>query len=153
MNGRWIRVRDYENGVSHIKLADILQEVFGGDALNWSILFLDGILNPRANISIQELEKKINKSERGLSVSWKDLLALSKNFSQIYEIVLLGCVNVNLLKRYASEEEMHKNCNIVIELVDCAFWEIYSKDNRVIKALKNKFRNIEELNNKNQMYE
>ena len=63
----------------------------------------------------------------------------------MFETVVLGAYNINLLHRYKEEREMYITCDVVIELIDCAFWEVYVKDMKVIERLKKKFKEIELL--------
>ena len=61
----------------------------------------------------------------------------------MYETIILGSKNVDLLHRYKEEKEMYKTCDIVLELIDCAFWEVYVKDIKIIEKFKGKFKEIE----------
>ncbi len=40
---------------------------------------------------------------------------------------------------------MYIICDVVIELIDCAFWEVYVKDMKVIDRLRERFKEIELL--------
>jgi hypothetical protein len=55
------------------------------------------------------------------------------------------CKDEKFLHRYETEQEMYKTCDIVIDLIDCAFWEVYSQDHSLLYLLKNKFKKIEFL--------
>ena len=131
--------------VLSVKLSDILKEVPNGNFFFWSILFLDGIPNPGRGEFLAEYKKQINKSENGLRIDWEDLLSLSSQFYQIFEVIVLGSSDVNLLHRYKNEQEMYTTCDIVIDLMDCAFWEIYAKEKNIILRLKKKFPKSELL--------
>ncbi len=40
---------------------------------------------------------------------------------------------------------MYQSCDIVIELIDCAFWQIFTKDQELIDRIKRKFKEVELL--------
>lgn len=139
-----IRISD-ENNILNITLSDILEEVSNSDSLHWDILFLDGMPNPGNPGLIDECEQKINQSKNGLLVSIAELNLVSNKFFQIYETTILGCMDERFLVRYSKEEEMYNTCDIVIELIDCSFWEVYSKDHNLVDKLIKKFKKSEVL--------
>lgn len=145
MKTKGIRIADSKGNVLIVKLSDILVQISDGNNLNWSVLFLDGILNPSQNLTLTELKKKINHSENGMLIKWNDLIKLSDVFFQIYEVIILGSKDLTVLHRYKDEQEMHLRCDIVIELIDCAFWEIFSKNESLISKIKAKFKETELL--------
>lgn len=53
-------------------------------------------------------------------------------------MTLLGNQDLGLLKRYASEKEMYEKCAIVIELIDCSFWEVHAHEKALILSLQKK---------------
>ena len=126
-------------------LSDILDEITDGSSFYWTILFLDGTPNPGHGIFLTDYENKINNSENGLLVKWEELTTLPIKFFQMFETTILGCRNAKLLRRYSKEEEMYRTCDIVIDLIDCAFWEVYSKDQNLINRLEEKFKDVEML--------
>ena len=137
-----IRIFEDKNEFLSILLSDILKEISEGDSLFWAILFLEGtpVQNQRKNLI--KYMNQINESSEGLYIKWKDLFTLSDQFDQIFETIILGCKNINLLHRYKNEKQMYKSCDIVIELIDCAFWEIYAKDFNIVQKIKVKFPNL-----------
>jgi hypothetical protein len=145
MNIQGIRISDSKDNVLFVKLSDILEEIPYGFSLCWSILFLDGTPNQGEGRFLSEYQNRINKSENGLRIDWKDLKSLSKKYFQMFETTILGCRDANLLHRFDDEKEMYHTCDIVIDLIDCAFWEVYSKDSVIIDNLNRKFKEIEIL--------
>ena len=137
MNTKGIRISD-EFDVLNISLSEILEEVIDGKSFYWTILFLDGTPNNDQK-DLLKMCKKINQSENGLIVTWENLLTISNRFYQMFETIILGCKNPDLLRRYNSEEEMYKTCDITIELIDRAFWEVYSRDKLLMDRIKKKF--------------
>lgn len=140
-----IRISDGRGNVLRPTLSDILEEINEDVSFNWCILFLDGTPNPGQGNFLIECEKKINDSENGLFYSLEELKDLSGKFFQMFETIVLGSYDINVLHRYKEEKDMYTACDIAIELIDCAFWEVYAKDRKIIKRLKEKFKEIEIL--------
>jgi hypothetical protein len=145
MKTKGIRISESKGDVLSPTLLDILEEITDGDSYYWCILFLYGIPKENQGSFLSQYEEIIKNSDNGISISWIDLKKLSDKFFQMYEITVLGARNLNLLKRYESEDEMYDACDIVIDLIDRAFWEVYSKDVSLINRLAKKFNDIEFL--------
>lgn len=140
-----IRISDSRDNVLDITLSDILEEIQNGSFLKWSILFLDGMPNPEEEKFLSEYQNRISKSKNGLRITWGELNLVGSKFSQIFETVILGCKKQESLCRYINDHEMYQSCDVVIELIDCAFWQVFSKDQELIKRLKEKFKETELL--------
>lgn len=138
-----IRIFEGRGDILSPTLSDILKEIDQPFIFNWNILFLDGTPNPGYGEFLTDYKKKINNSENGILVSWGELKNLSEKFFQMYETIILGSKNAALLHRYKEEKEMYKTCDIVLELIDCAFWEVYVKDIKIIERFKKNFKDIE----------
>ncbi len=146
MESKGIRIQDLkENGVVSVGLLDILEEVHHGSSFYWSILYLEATGPLGEGRSIAAFEKQIYDSENGLFITWEDLKLLCMKFYQIIDISLIGCKNINLLRRYENDQEIHETCDIVIEMIDSTYWEIFSKDEQLINRLASKFKKIELL--------
>lgn len=140
-----IRILDSKDHILNVTLGDILQEVKRNNAYLWSLLFLDGISSKNEGNRLKQFENEINSSENGVLIDWKELTHLSDRFYQMYETILLGSKDPQLLRRYQTEAQMYQSCDIVIELIDCAFWEVHSKDSEFINRLKRKFKETENI--------
>jgi hypothetical protein len=140
-----IRISDERGNVLGPTLADILEEITDRDSFYWSILFLDGTPSPGQGHFIAEFKSRIKISENGLLIKYEELVELSSKFHQMFETTVLGCRDEKSLRRYATEKEMYRTCDIVIDLIDCAFWEVYSKDEQLINKLAIKFKEVESL--------
>lgn len=140
-----IRIFDMKDNVLNVEISDILNEIQQGNNLSWSILFLDGTPNSGKGNIVNEYKKQINKSEEGLKINWDHIFLIGNEFFQLFEVLILGCKTKEFLHRYDDDREMYQSCDIVIELIDCAFWQIFSKDPELINRLQKKFKNIELL--------
>lgn len=140
-----IRILDEENGVVAVGLPDILMEIQHGDLYQWAILFLHSMGDLGDGESIPVFENMINNSQEGLLINWEDLNLLSKKFYQIFDLILIGCRNKDLILRYQNDQEMHNTCDIVIEMIDCDYWEVFAKDLSFMERLEKKFKQVEWL--------
>ena len=61
------------------------------------------------------------------------------------DIIVIGSKDKDSLHRYDNDQEMYESCDIVIEMVDSNFWEVFSKDPSLIARLKAKFKETELL--------
>jgi len=145
MKTRGIRISDGIDDILSPTLPDILKEIYNGDSFYWSILFLHASGDLGEGKSIPEFEEQIYNSEKGLFINWEELNILSGKFFQIIDIIIIGCQNESLLHRYENEHEMYETCDIVIELHDSCFWEVFSKDEQLINRLASKFNEIKFL--------
>ena len=140
-----IRIADGRGKVLRPTLKDILEEMHQGSSFKWRILFLDGTPKPGEGLFLIEYEKKMNESKNGLLLSLQELKNVSDRFFQMFETIVMGSYDVKFLHRYDDENDMYKTCDVVIELIDCAFWEVYTKDISLIERLKIRFKEIELL--------
>lgn len=145
MTTRGIRILDTEDRVVSVNLKDILDEIERGESLHWSILFFDGMGQLKDGKSINDFVEEIDSAERGFFITWNDLNALAKCMQQIRDITIIGCKDLDDIRRHDQEQEMYENRDIVIEMCDTSFWEVFSKDENLIKNLKAKFKDTEPL--------
>jgi len=43
------------------------------------------------------------------------------------DIVIIGCAEENSLRRYEDDQRMYENCDIVIEMLDSAYWGFFQR--------------------------
>lgn len=140
-----IRVLDKIDRWVSVHLLDVLPEIENGERFHWSILDLYAMGDLGTGRSIPDFEEEVIESERGISIEWQELVFLAKHIEQIYDIVLLGCLNPDQIKRYQTDEEMYEACDIVIVMFDSSYWELFTKDKNLIEKWIKKFRNVEWL--------
>ena len=144
MKSKGIRILDKKENIVCVELSDIFEEIQDGKEFNWSILYIDAIGHLKGR-SISDFEDEIIESDRGLFITWDELNQLSKKLREIYGIIVLGDANKKSLRRYQEDQEMYETCDVVIEIVDSAFWQVFSKDASLIDRLSKKFKEIEFL--------
>jgi len=124
-------------------LSSILDEIADGDDFCWAILFIDGVANPDFVQEVAALRKRLPTE---LKVNWSDLKSIGEKFFQIYELTIIGSKDANRLRQYDSDKDMYESCDVVIELIDCAFWEVFARDSDLIDRLSQKFKDTEIIN-------
>lgn len=142
MKTRGLRVFDEGNDKILIPLHDILKLV-DQHAYHWGILFVDGMPKKPYVEEISHVQNILEKSDQGIPISEENLMELSSKFFQIYEIVLIGSKNHLDLKKDYSEIILFQQHDIVIVMIDCAFWEIYSHDKSLLEKYEKKFLKTE----------
>ena len=145
MQAKGIRILDKKNGLVSVELPSIFSEIKNGDSLYWSILYSYATGDLGQGQSIPEYEQKIADFEKGSFISWGELNLLSKKLYDVMDFTLIGCYDQTFLKRYENECEMHDSCDIVIEMIDSSYWEVYSKNEKLIEKLAAKFKQVEFL--------
>jgi hypothetical protein len=145
MNSKGIRILDKKNSTVTVELTDIFHEILDGDALNWSILYFYGTGHLKNGTSIPAFEEETNRSEKGLLINWKDLNLLAINLWDIFDSLIIGCRKQEMISRYTNDQEMYESCDIVIEMVDSSYWEVFSKDEDLINRLAAKFKEVKLL--------
>lgn len=146
MKVRGIRISDSRDRVVSVELPDILEEIRDGNLLQWSILYLEATGDLGEDRSIADFEEKIFNLEDGLYINWEDLNILSKKFNQVIDIIIIGSKSKLLLRRYTNDHEMYETCDVVIQMIDSSYWEVFSQDKSLIDRLSTKFKKIKLLN-------
>jgi hypothetical protein len=145
MRTNGIRILDKNKRKVSVELEDLFEEIRNGNLLEWTILYFYGIVKLNNGKSVPEFEDEINKSSKGLLINWKDLNELAANFLDVYDILIIGCKDSSKLIRYENDQIMYETCDIVIEMFDSSFWEVFSNDESLIKRLAEKFNEIQYL--------
>lgn len=145
MKVKEIKISDKLDGAVGVKLQDILEEIPNGNQLHWAILYLYSMGDLSDGKSILDLEEEINKSQQSYILTWEGLNELTAKFDQVFGIQVMGCKDMKLLVRSDDAEEMYQNSEIFIELIDSAFWEVYSKNEDLIERLTVKFKKVKQL--------
>jgi len=133
-----IQIKANRNHFIGISLLDILDLIDKPENYKWSILWIEAIGEIK-NDTMLDFEIRVNKSTSGYMVRFSDLVNLAKSFTRVIEILIIGDENINNLKRYDIDHEMHSNCNFCLELVDSSYWDIYSNDMIFLKTIKEKW--------------
>ena len=130
------------SNILNIELRDILKIIKSGSKLEW-VLWDDVelVYKKTWRLNVSELENKVRNQENGFPIEWNDLLDFSKHIHQAIWITILGSIKPLKLSKGTSVEDVYKNCEYVIKLIDSSFWEIYINNNEVAKEFLNTFHN------------
>lgn len=145
MKTQGIRILDSENNVVSVKLFNILDLIKNGASFNWDILVSDIMPLPEEGEFFIDLENQVKENEKGLIVSWDQLKELSQKIHQEIDLTIIGCKDEKFLHRYENDKDMYEACDIVIEMIDSGYWEIFSKDKELIDKLSAKFKEVKPL--------
>ncbi|MBA3238254.1 MAG: hypothetical protein H0T62_07920 [Parachlamydiaceae bacterium] len=140
MKAKGIRILDKINRVVSVKLQDILKEISNGNLLYWSILHFYGSGVLKNEKSIEVLEEEANKSEKGFFLTWDDLNELANDLWEIEDMLVIGSKKQEKIIRHKIDQDMYESCDIVIEMFDSCYWEVFSSDEALINRLATKFK-------------
>lgn len=135
MKTKGIEVYINQNEETEVWFPEILKQISDGESFLWSVLFIDAWRDDNGEKS----SVKVHGLERGLILNWNDLNAFTSNLFNLLEAVVIGCKNEKYLRDYEDEQEMFETCDITINNIDGCYWEIFSKDDKLITHLAAKF--------------
>jgi hypothetical protein len=144
MKSKGIRISDIKNGKC-IPLSNLLETIQDEKQFFWAWLWLDVTPLKNEGQYVIELQKKINQSKGGLTATFESISETSKKIFQEIDLTIIACKTKENIHRYKEDKEMYETCDIVIEMIDGGFWEIFSKNVAWINQLAEKFQNIEFL--------
>ena len=145
MKTNGIRILDKKNQIVCVKLQDILEEIVNGEQFYWSILFFYGTGNLRDDKSIPVFEDEVRKLERGMLIKWDALNLLAGTLDQVVDMLIIASKDLQLISRYKNDIEMYEACDIVVEMVDSSYWEVFSRDEGLVGRLAAKFKDTKFL--------
>jgi len=144
MKTKGIRISDIKDGKC-IPLSDLLKNIPDETQFFWALLWLDATPLENEGKYLIALQKKTNQSENGLTVTFESLLVISKKIFQEINLAIIACKEKENIHRYKNDREMYETCDIVIEMIDGGFWEIFSKNTKWIDQLAKKFQTVKFL--------
>jgi len=144
MSTKGLRISDIKNGKC-ISLSELLINIPDPDQLKWSLLWFDVTPTENEGRFISGLTEKVNNAERGFLCSFTSLLEFSEKIFQEIEVLVIGCKTKENLHRYKEDQKMYEACDIVIEMIDGGFWEVFAKNEILIGQLAKKYKKVEFL--------
>jgi hypothetical protein len=144
MKSKGIRISDIKDGKC-IPLSELLETIPDEKQFFWAWLWLDVTPLEHEGQHLVELQKKINQSEDGLTTTFESILEMSKKIFQEIDLTIIACKTKENIRRYKEDKEMYETCDIVIEMIDGGFWEVFSKNVTWINQLAKKFQSVEFL--------
>ncbi len=144
MKTKGIRISDIKDGKC-IPLSELLENIPNEKQFFWALLWLDVTSLKNEGKHLIALEKKTNQSKNGLLLTFESLLKISKKIFQEINVTIIACKAKESLHHYKEDREMYETCDIVIEMIDGGFWEVFSKNVEWLNQLAKKFQNVEFL--------
>jgi hypothetical protein len=144
VNTKGLRISDIKDGKC-MPLFEMLTNIPYANQFNWALLWFDVTPIKDEGKLLTELGKKVNESKDGFLCTFEFLLDLSRKIFQEIDVLIIGCKVKECLHRYEEDKKMYETCDIVIEMIDGGFWEIFSKNINWIEQLANKYKETEFL--------
>ena len=144
MNTKGIRISDIKDGKC-IPLLELLKDIPNANDLNLAILWFSVTPLKGEGEFTTELQKKINESKQVVFINIESLREISKKIFQEIDLLVIGSKIKETLHRYEDDQEMYENCDIVIEMIDGGYWEVFSKNIDWINQLAKKYKEVEFL--------
>ena len=144
MNKIYLDTRFTDGSLIH--LHDVVEQINCGEDFFWAVLEFyaenyPGDVQPIAH----HLTSNIHK-EKIIRVPWKEVQVLAKGVGQFIDLVLIGSKDPKKLKPYEDENEMFRECDLVIIMFDTTWWEISSKEPAQMNLFIEKFKNEVQTN-------
>jgi hypothetical protein len=123
-------------GTLPFDLAEVLAPLSPwGQALQWKLLWLRG-----TGPDIVSLEHRVLENDRGLKLSWGELLQLARRIQQVEDAVLVASTESLDDVTWQSWEEQKHRFDISIEAVDSSYWLVSVLDRAACDALRGVFK-------------
>ncbi len=73
------------------------------------------------------------------------LILLVEKFDQVINTTIVGCQEIAKIPSLKPDSNLDTSCEIVLELIDSSVWRIYTKDQKLLQHLQQKFTNLREI--------
>ncbi|MDN3505429.1 MAG: hypothetical protein P0S95_07635 [Rhabdochlamydiaceae bacterium] len=137
-----IKVFDNINGYISVELKDIVKYIPFEDFTKCVLLEINAIGNIGDNPTNKELEQKVFDSKMGLDFFWGELKRLALRYTQIIDMTLVVGKDRGKIHFYKTDEDLYKNCEFCLQMIDSSFWVVVAKNNRIIDELEQRFNDV-----------
>jgi hypothetical protein len=121
-----VRVADIRDGV-FLHPREVLEACAPeAAALTWSVLDLTEAFAPEgSDLDVLALQRKVEASATGLVLDFDDLLRLVSRLQQVIDGIFIGCRDADRLPtRYATDQALLDQADMVLAAVDSSFWVV-----------------------------
>lgn len=128
-----------------VRLEDILSVITDiGEGYSWVMFEINASLNEWVEKpDYNDLDNWVNESSDGMELSWDELVKLAPIFHQIIDTIIVAYKDENHKPIIGKGTvALMETSEIVLELVDSTFWEIYTKDAKILDRFKKKFKDV-----------
>jgi hypothetical protein len=142
--GQTIEIRDTDaGGVLTVQLRDILSvmppEFRHRD---WQVYELRATGNLGNSRSLPDLESRVETSAQGIVFSWNELWELSDKLDQVIDAIVILPRKVPLVFKAKDIQKIRDESDVMIEAVDSTFWRVFSRDEKVLNALRGRYKAV-----------
>lgn len=138
-----IILKGEDKDILTLPLQKILALIEDINIYKWKLIWID---YDSCSDKLAEFKEKVNNSEDGILLDPQELLHAPYLFDNLFDTVLLGDKNNENLHKLNNDNEMKMKCEFFIELVDCSYWEITTKNQSFMQNIKRHF-SFEEYSN------
>ena len=140
-----IKIKDSINGnflsVTLKNLLEVIKPYV--KSLSWAIYELDVLVKQGGIPGYSELIKKIDNAKSGYAISWEDVNSLADKVDQTINLILVACDNADSFIPYTNTTKWKRSYDVVIEIVDGDYWEVYTSDEKLVSLLESKYSDTE----------
>lgn len=117
-------------------LLTVLELLPDSARLRWFIFEVDGVSIDHPDFpTITEMEAEVDNSKYGYELSAYQLNELPGYFADIWWLTIIGQKEL-IVSKHTDEETTYAQADVVIDMFDSSYWDVYSKDHAYIAALK-----------------
>lgn len=116
-----------------LTVLELLPETTG---LRWFIFEVDGVSIDHPDIpTITEMISEVENTKYGYEISAYQLNQLPGYFADIWWLTIIGQKDL-VVSKHTDEQTTYAQADIVIDMFDGSYWDVYSKVHAYIAALK-----------------
>lgn len=136
----WITIDDRdEGGVLSVEASRLLSLIGGDLGCQWSVLEMEARAESFVlGRSVLELEQEAFNSERGLLLSWDNLIELARSVTEFIDVTIVGCRTVGDIPRTLDEKSL-EGCEVVLQLIDSDIWRASLRDQDLVRRFMSAF--------------
>lgn len=138
-----LRIRDSADGKTlSFDLRDVLETIAAdGAGLAWTILDLEA--RAQAGTNLLAIEREIDASESGKTMSWDEIYRLAASLTQTVNALIAGHLPGVRLTKSMEDEQLLEMTDVLIEALDGGDWTVGIPEGPLADALRGRFRDIE----------
>lgn len=104
-------------------------------SLRWFIFEVDGVSIDHPDIpTITEMISEVENTKYGYEISAHQLNQLPGYFADIWWLMIIGQKELTVSK-HTDEETTYAQADVVIDMFNSTYWDVYSKDQAYIAAI------------------
>jgi hypothetical protein len=92
-----------------------------------------------------ELERTANESPTGLILSWAQLREYAQGLKEIVNGTFIAYAEGVLVPHFHLGMDIYAPSELVIEAVDTTYWQVYARDEQLLRRIQGTFRRVEVL--------